>query len=195
MNLFNKCEKLTRDEFSRLNSLVENQQEQQVIFLKNKYLDNVAIPYGTFGDISNKNHSKGGYGIEHIIQARYEKDKMAANEIAIILIAICETIKNGLIQKITNFKCVLEYQGISAILVKDHRYSTENWLLSGYKQFNLKKEETDFISSVSERYKYYDEFSRFQTHIGAITSYLNIIREKFDEINLTTLESKTTKQH
>jgi len=95
--------------------------------------------------------------------------------------AIAERRKSNL--QITDFKSILEYQGISAILVKDYRYSTENWLLSGYDNFNLKKEEMDFISSVSDRYKYYNEFSRFQTHVGAIASSINILKEKFNEIN------------
>ncbi|MCQ2796226.1 MAG: hypothetical protein MJ213_02805 [Bacilli bacterium] len=181
-----KKQMISKNELKKINELLEKQKEENYILFRNKVLNEIAIPYGTFGDIRNKDFPKGGYGIEHIIEGRHEKNNMDALLISKVLICVLEATKVGKIIKLTDFKCTLEYRGVRVVLVKDHRFSTNQWVLTGFpelKKGQLKKETIDFISSVSERYEYLPEFSHFQTLVVAIVSSIDIVREKLNKSN------------
>ena len=159
-----------------------------VCYVNNPCLGKVYLPYGTYGDIKDPNNPKGGYGYEHIIQKRYESDKLSIEQLASLIILTMEKVKtiNPIYWK--NDRYLIIDKGIRLSIQKNFLNAGNTWIVTSFpeqkpKSIEIKKEARDSIQSGIEQYRYFSEFSDIRTQIGALTSTIDIVRDAFNKVN------------
>lgn len=159
-----------------------------VCYVNNPCLGRVYLPYGTYGDIKDLNNPKGGYGYEHIIQKRYESDKLPIDELTSLIILTLEKVKiiNPVYWK--NDRYLIIDKGIRLSIQKNFLNENNTWIVTSFpeqkeKSIEIKKEARDSIQSGIEQYRYFSEFSDIRTQIGALTSTIDIVRDAFNKVN------------
>ena len=133
----------------------------------NKDLGEITIDAGETG--------KAGYGLKHIIEQRYFKDKMNETDITALLYLVKEAAATGVLNTSMikgNDKIGIEKDGITAIVRTDRDGIQEKWILSGYALNSKKKEAAVAIQTVSAQYGYAPEFSGFRKQVGAVLASL-----------------------
>ena len=118
---------------------------------------------------------KAGYGLKHIIEQRYLKDKMRETDITALLYLVKEAAETGVLNTAIikgNDKIGIEKDGITAIVRTDRDGINEKWILSGYALNSKKKEAAVAIQTVSAQYGYAPEFSGFRKQVGAVLASL-----------------------
>jgi len=138
------------------------------------------------GDVSIDKGKTGenGYGLFHIIERRYEKNKLSDDKITALLYKVMDATKKGNftdsinIRKKNNEERIgLEKDGIIAIISR-RKGTQEKFVITGY-EINKKKEEAaDAIQTVIARYGYTPEFSDFRKQVGAVVSSLQISHQQ-----------------
>jgi len=169
-----------RDDIKRLSNILETGESQ---IIQNEKLGGVSIDKGHTG--------KEGYGLLHIIEGRYNKDKLNEDRITAVLYKVMDAAKNGYITDSINIRekkddkrIGIEKDGIIAILSR-RKGTQEKFVITGY-EINKKKEEAaEAIQTVIARYGYTPEFSDFRKQVGAVVSSIQVshqLNEKSREI-------------
>jgi ATP-dependent exoDNAse (exonuclease V) beta subunit len=140
---------------------------------------------------------KSGYGIKHIIECRYKKDKMDEGDIAALLFLVEESAKNGVNKP--EFvrgkdKFALEKNGIIAIVSRYRQGKDERFVITGYELHDKEKEATDSIRTVNAQYGYTPEYSGFRKQVGAVIASICILSHNEDKKSSvsTEMREKTT---
>ncbi|NLK45874.1 MAG: hypothetical protein GX297_04380 [Treponema sp.] len=136
----------------------------------NKDLGEIVIDAGKTG--------KSGYGLKHIIEQRYKKDGKNLDEITSLIPLVIETARNGAITRSNNYIIELSKNGIIAILRKESNNRNAKWLLTGFDDWDKQQEATGAIKTVTAKYGYAPEFSRFRKQVGAVIASLNTLSDK-----------------
>lgn len=157
-----------------------------VCYVNNPCLGRVYLPYGTFGDIRIKNKPRGAFGYEHIIQKRHEVDKLKLDELTALIILTLEKVKttNPVLLNRDRFNIISD--GMIISIQRNFSGRKCNWIITSYpenKDDAIKKEARDSIQSVIDQYRYFHEFSEVRTHVGALTSTIDIVRDAFNKVN------------
>ncbi|MDR2941743.1 MAG: hypothetical protein LBV17_04030 [Treponema sp.] len=131
---------------------------------------------------------KNGYGLLHIIEGRYIKDKHNHDEITAILYKVTDVAKNGnitdsiIIKNKNNDKCMgIEKDGIIAIIDRRKEKNGEKFVITGYELNNKKEEATGAIQTVIARYGFTPEFSDFRKQVGAVVSSFQVSQQLKDK--------------
>jgi len=164
-----------RNDFKRLSKILETGVSQTV---QNEKLGDIYIDKGFTG--------KEGYGLLHIIEGRFKKDKLNEDDITALLYKIMDAAKNGYItdsinikEKNNNKRTGIEKNGIIAILSL-RKGTEEKFVITGYKINKKKEEAAEAIQTVIARYGYTPEFSDFRKQVGAVVSSLQISHQLND---------------
>jgi len=152
--------------------------ESEKIF-NNKLLHEINIDKGNTGKI--------GYGLLHIIEGRYTRDKHNQDEIAAILYKVMDAAEYGNITDSVNIReknndkrVGIEKDGIIAIVSK-RQGTNENFVLTGYKINKKKEEATEAIRTVIAQYGNTPEFSDFRKQVGAVVSSIQISHKSIEK--------------
>ena len=89
-----------------------------------------------------------------------------------------ETARNGAITRSNNYIIELSKNGIIAILRKESNNRNAKWLLTGFDDWDKQQEATGAIKTVTAKYGYAPEFSRFRKQVGAVIASLNTLSDK-----------------
>jgi hypothetical protein len=171
-----------RDDLKSLSNVFKTGESQIV---QNEKLGVVSIDKGHTG--------KEGYGLLHIIEGRYEKDKLNEDKITALLYKVMDATKHGYItdsisirEKNNDKRIGIEKDGIIAILTQ-RKGTQEKFVITGY-EINKKKEEAaEAIQTVIAKYGYTPEFSDFRKQVGAVVSSIQVsqqLNEKSREIEI-----------
>jgi hypothetical protein len=160
--------KNARNDFIKLTGIMATGRSENVF--SNNIRSDVSIDKGLAG--------KNGYGLMHIIEGRYRKDKINSNKLTALLFKVVDSAKKGQItdsvdikNKNDNERIGLEKDGIIAI-VSRRKGAGENFVITGY-EINKKKEEAaEAIQTVIAKYGRTPEFSDFRKQVGAAVSSL-----------------------
>lgn len=177
---------MKNDEIKKMINLINTKSSDSYI-IKNKTLGPIIFPYGTFGDIRNKQNPKGGFGLEHIIQKRFEIDNLSIDQITSLCLAIVETTKTGEIKELRQSRCIISKSGISVAIKEKWDDERRCWIITGFPEIGsnnkIKKEAMDTIQAVNAKYSYLPDYSSFRSQIGAIVSSIRMLRQIFDKVN------------
>lgn len=154
--------KLIKKNFNLLNRVFES---GKTVLVESLHIGKVAIELGETG--------KSGYGLKHIVEQRYTKDNMSIDHITALCALIIETVREGEVTR-TNQR-IIELQsenGIVTLVRKpdDKRY---HWVLTGFDNWDKKKEATDAIKTVIAQNRYTPEYSSFRKQVGAVVVSLS----------------------
>jgi hypothetical protein len=160
------------EDFKKLSDILETGKS---ISVKNAEIGEIIVSAGETG--------KSGYGLKHIIEGRYKKDKKSETDISSLLYLVVETAKNGKnkpeLLKGTD-KYAIENNGIIAIISKSRRGKDEHFIITGYELNDKKTEATEAIQAVSAKYGYTPEFSGFRKQVGAVIASLGGVSHNSD---------------
>jgi hypothetical protein len=169
-----------KDSFKRLSYILETGKSQTCW---NKNLGDISIDKDHFG--------KDGYGLLHIIERRYIKDKINYEKLTALLYKITDAAKNGFITDSINIRkkndserIGIEKDGIAAIISR-RKETHEKFVITGYEINNKKGEAAEAVQTVIAQYGYTPEFSDFRKQVGAAVSSLQVlpqINDKSSEI-------------
>jgi hypothetical protein len=165
-----------RNNFKRLSDILETGKSQT---LQNEKLGDISLDKGHTG--------KEGYGLLHIIEGKYIKDKINENEITALLYKVTDATENGFITDSINIRkkndserIGIEKDGIIAI-VSRRKGTHEKFVITGYEINNKKEEATEAIRTVIARYGSTPEFSDFRKQVGAVVSSLQVSHQSHDK--------------
>jgi hypothetical protein len=166
------------EDFKRLSHILETGESQTI---QNKKLgDEIYIDKGLTG--------KDGYGLLHIIEGRYVKDKHNIDEITAILYKVTDSAENGYItdsiiikNKDNDKRIGIEKDGIIAIIDQGKETDNEKFVITGYELNKKKEEAAEAIRTVIARYGYTPEFSDFRKQAGAVVSSLQVSHQLNDK--------------
>ena len=158
------------DDLKRLSNILKTGESQIIL---NEKLGDISIDKGYTG--------KKGFGLLHIIEGRYKKDKLNEDKITALLYKVMDAVKNGYITDTINIRkknndkrTGIEKDGIITILSR-RKETHEKFVITGY-EINKKKEEAaEAIQTVIARYGYTPEFSDFRKQVGAVVSSLQVL--------------------
>lgn len=165
-------------DFKRIKDLTITH-SNEALYFDNPKLGRIYVPYGKFGD--------SGYGICHIVENRTNADHFGASEITGLTLALFINLKNPSLEIKATYgeKKIIEHNAIRAIVTENFLKMPKTYLLTGYAVFKdpkskqIKKEAMDAISTVTAKYSYLPEFSCFRTMIGALSTSIVSIKDKF----------------
>jgi len=156
--------------FETLTNILSSGKSEKIF--NNKIENEITIDKGFTGKI--------GYGLLHIIEGRYIRDKHNQDEIAAILYKVMDAAEYGVITDSVNIReknngkrIGIEKDGIIAI-VSRRQGTNENFVLTGYKIDKKREEAAEAIRTVIAQYGYTPEFSDFRKQVGAVVSSLQI---------------------
>ncbi|MCQ2794877.1 MAG: hypothetical protein MJ214_01540 [Bacilli bacterium] len=175
---------LNRKELNLILKMIKSKKDD-VCFVNNPCLGKVYLPYGTYGDIRIKNRPRGAFGYEHIIQKRFEIDELSLDELVGLIILTLEKVKIIYPKFWGNNRYLIIYRGIRIAIQKNFSGTNNDWIITSYPEnINgiIKKEARGSIQSVIDQYRYFHEFSEIRTHVGALTSTINIVRDAFNKV-------------
>jgi hypothetical protein len=129
-----------------------------------------------FGDvfIDAGKTGKSAYGLKHIIEERFIKDKRGTDFITALVLLLPDVIKTGTVNQSGTDRVTMEKNGIIAVVSKVRNGQSENWLLTGFDDKKNQMEATDAIRTVNAIYGYAPEFSGLRKQVGAIGTSLGI---------------------
>lgn len=139
--------------------------------VKNKEIGDIVVEAG-----ETKTKEKNGYGLKHIIEERYKKDKRTEEETSAMLPLIFDVVKNGKEMKGKKFKRTinLEKGAFIAIIRKQPNDKNSQWVLSGFDNNQKEKEATGAIKTVSATNSYAPEYSDIRKQVGAVIASLDV---------------------
>lgn len=154
--------KLIKKNFNLLNRIFES---GKTVLVESPHIGKVVIELGETG--------KSGYGLMHIIEQRYTKDNMSIDHITALCALVIQTVREGDVTRETRQRIELQsVNGIVAIIRKPDD-KKHHWVLTGFDNWNKKKEATDAIKTVSAQNSYAQERSDFREHVGAVVVSLS----------------------
>jgi hypothetical protein len=137
---------------------------------------------------------KNGYGLLHIIEGRYIKDKHSHDEITAILYKVMDSAENGRItdsviikNKNSDKRMGIEKDGIIAVIDIRKETNGEKFVITGYELNKKKEEAAGAVQTVIAQYGGTPEFSDFRKQVGAAVSSIQIshqLNEKSREIEV-----------
>jgi hypothetical protein len=158
-----------RNNFKQLSNILESGES---ITIKNEKLGGISVDKGHFG--------KDGYGLLHIIERRYIKDKINDEKLTALLYKVTDAAKDGFITDSINIRkkndserIGIEKDGIVAIISR-RKETHEKFVITGYEINNKKGEAAEAVQTVIAQYGYTPEFSDFRKQVGAAVSSLQL---------------------
>lgn len=150
-------------------------------FVTNKNIGEIAIELGETG--------KQGYGLKHIIEQRYTKDKMNVDDITSLCALIVETAKKGIVTREAKDRVELQTDNGIVTIVKTQGEKNYKWVLTGFDNWDKKTEATDAIKTVNAQNSYAPERSDFREQVGAVIASLESDKSDNSSISQTGIKS------
>ena len=154
--------KLIKKNFNLLNRIFES---GKTVLVESPHIGKVAIELGEKG--------KSGYGLMHIIEQRYTKDNMSIDHITALCALVIQTVREGEVTRANQRIIELQSENGIVTLVRkpdDKRY---HWVLTGFDNWDKKKEATGAIKTVIAQNRYTPEYSSFRKQVGAVVGSLS----------------------
>jgi hypothetical protein len=159
-----------KQSFDTISGILATGTSEKII---NKELGEITIDAGHTG--------KSGFGLKHIIEQRFLKDKTNEQDIAALLYLVKDAAQNGVItrekSRMLNGMEVGSYDisknGIIAFVSKTREKTKEKFVITGFSDNGKKKEASDAIQAVIAQYGYTPEFSDVRKQVGAVIASLN----------------------
>jgi hypothetical protein len=171
-----------------ISNVLANEKSQTV---KNRELGEIYVDKGLTG--------KNGYGLQHIIEGRHNKDKFGEDEISALLCKVVDSVQNGKVTveqpKITNGRDAgrigIEKDGIIGFVSKVRGDKDEKFVITGFSINKKKKEATEAIQAVIATYGSTSAFSGIRKQVGAVVSSLQQVSPQLGEKSSPAENNKT----
>ena len=164
-----------RQSFNMLSNILATGKSEAII---NKDLGEITIDAGHIG--------KSGFGLKHIIEQRFLKDKASEQDITALLHLVKDAAQSGdvtrEISRIKNENTVGSYDisknGIIAFVSKTRGNTSEKFVITGFSDRGKEKEAADAIQTVIAQYGYTPEFSDVRKQVGAAIASISPTPDK-----------------
>ena len=156
--------------FNMLSSILATGKSEKIY---NKELGEITIDAGHTG--------KRGFGLEHIIEQRFLKDKTNEQDITALLYLVKDAAQNGditrevsrTINEIEAGSYDISRNGIIAFVSKTRGVTDEKFIITGFSDKGKETEATGAIQTVIAQYGYTPEFSDVRKQVGAVIASLS----------------------